>query len=44
MLHDTPCNGGQKVRVDGAWMEFSLASEGTKVSMHILHTLLGLIS
>ena len=45
MLYDTPCDSWmRKLKVDGAWMEFSLAGEGTKVSMHTLHALLLLIA
>ena len=44
MLRDAPCNPQQILEIDGAWVEFSLADEGTKVSMHALHVLLGLIT
>ena len=44
MLHGTPCNRDLDLVVDGAWRDFSLASEGTKVSMHALHALLLLIA
>ena len=44
MLHDVPCNLDRALVVDGAWMKFSLVSEGKKVSMHTLHALLLLIA
>ena len=44
MLRDTPSNWGRALKVDGTWVGFSLASEGTKVSMHALHALLLLIA
>ena len=46
MLHDAPCKRKEtlSLEVDGFLVKFSLASEGTKVSMHALHTLLGLIT
>ena len=45
MLHGTSCNKHKKwLKVDGAWAEFSLANEGTKVCIHALHALLGLIT
>ena len=44
MLHDTPCNQEQTLEVDGTSVDFSLASKGTKVSMHALHALLLLIA
>ena len=44
MLHDTPRNWEQMLEVDGTSVGFSLASEGTKVSMHALHALLLLIA
>ena len=40
MLCDTSCNREQTLEVDGVPVEFSLAKEGTKVSMHALHALL----
>ena len=43
MLRDTPCKPDQKLRVDGDWMEFSLAPEGTKVSPRTFHKTLGLM-
>ena len=43
MLHDKQCSGDYKVGVDGVRANFSLASEGTKVSIHALDALLGLI-
>ena len=43
MLHDTPCKHETlSLSVDGVEVEFSLASEGTKASMHALHAVLGL--
>ena len=44
MLDDAPCKHKKSLKVDGLWVGFSLASEGTKVSMpvHALHALLGL--
>ena len=44
MLHDTPCKRETYLWIDGVKVEFSLASEGTKVSMHALHASLGLIA
>ena len=44
MLHVTPCNMEWTLNVDGAWIAISLANEGTKMSMHALHALLGLIT
>ena len=44
MLCDTSCNWEQTLEVDGVPVEFSLAKEGTKVSMHSFHALLGLIT
>ena len=44
MLHDTPCNRERRLTVDGTLVDFSLASEGTKVSMHALHALFLLIA
>ena len=44
MLHDAPCNWEQMLEVDGTWIKFSLASEGTKVSMRAFHALVGLIT
>ena len=44
MLHDTLCNRERTLEIDGAWMDLSLASEGTKVSMHAFHALLLLIA
>ena len=44
MLYDVPCDWTLTLVVDGACMDFSLASEGTKVSMHTFHALLGLIT
>ena len=44
MLYDTPCVKYEiDLRVDGVYVEFSLASEGTKVCMYAIHALLGLI-
>ena len=44
MLSDTPGKCERTLEADGARMAFSLASKGTKVSMHALHALLGLIA
>ena len=44
MLYVTPCNREWSLNVDGGWIVISLANEGTKVSMHALHALLGLIT
>ena len=44
MLHDTPSKHEMFLRTDRAIIEFSLASEGTKVSMRALLVLLGLIT
>ena len=44
MLHDAPCRYEELLEVDGFPVVFSLASERTKVSMHALHTFLGLIT
>ena len=44
MLYDTPCEWKDALFVDGVQITFSLASEGTKVSMHTLDALLGLIT
>ena len=44
MLHDTPSNWDETLEVEGVEVGFSLASEGTKVSMHALDALLGLIT
>ena len=44
MLRDTPCNRERTLEVDGAWVHFSLTSEGTKVSLHALHAFLGFIT
>ena len=46
MLQRKPHNQKQipKLEVDGIRVDFSLAWETTKVSMHVLHTLLGLIT
>ena len=43
MLCDTSCNREQTLEVDGVPVEFSLAKDGTKVSMHALHALLYLV-
>ena len=42
MLHNRKRYMGWEPKVDGVRIEFSLASEGTKVSIHTLHALLGL--
>ena len=34
----------QTLEVDGVQVDFSLARERTKVNMHVIHTLLGLIT
>ena len=44
MLRDTPSNWGRALKVDGTLVDFSLASEGTKVSMRALHALFLLIA
>ena len=46
MLHRKPHNQEQiqKLEVDGVWVDFSLTRERPEVSMHVLHTLLGLIT
>ena len=44
MLYDAPCKCKESLEVDGLLVNFSLASDGTKVSMHALHALLGLIT
>ena len=43
-MHATPCEHVETLKVDGVLVEFSHAREGTKVSMHALHALLGLIT
>ena len=44
MLHDTPYKGEmESLWMEGGHVEFSLASEGTKVNMHAIHASLGLI-
>ena len=43
MLYNTPRRGGEFLWVNGVKVEFSLTSEGTKVSMHSFHASLGLI-
>ena len=43
MMCDTPCRPKQTLlQVDEVQVVFSLASKGTKVSIHALHALLGL--
>ena len=44
MVCDMLCNREETLEVDGIQVEFSLAKEGTKVSIHALHALLGLIT
>ena len=43
MLHDAPCKWKEMLNADGAWVDFSLANEETKVCIHAFHALLGLI-
>ena len=43
MLRNSPYKRGTFLWVDDVEVEFSLASEGTKVNMHAIHALLGLI-
>ena len=42
MLHDTPCKRETFLWIDGVEVEFSLANEGTKVSLHVFRALLSL--
>ena len=44
MLHDRQPSRGWTAAVDGVQVEFSFAQDGTKVSIHALHALLGLIT
>ena len=44
MLYDTACRWKDTLDVDGVWVGFSFAKEGTKVSMHAFDALLGLIT
>ena len=44
MLYNTLCKWKGALFIDGVQITFSLASEGTKVSMHALDALLGLIT
>ena len=41
--HGILSNMEEHLMVDGVMVPFSLAGEGTKVSLHTFHTLLGLI-
>ena len=43
MLCNTPCKTYYRtLRIDGVWMEFSLADQGAKVCMyHVFHTIFG---
>ena len=43
MLDDNMCKCEKVLSIDGNPVRFSLAGEGTKVSPHDLHALLGLI-
>ena len=43
MLHEAPCKCEKSLEVDGVWVEFSLASDGTKVSVRAIHVSRGLI-
>ena len=44
MLTVTPCKWNNTMSADGVRVKFSLASEDTKVSVHALDALLGLIT
>ena len=41
MLHDTPCKANEILWVDGSQVGFSLGHEGTQVSAHTFHAMLG---
>ena len=41
MLYDTPCQPEWTLRVDGVWVEFSLAQEGIQVNIHTFHAMVG---
>ena len=43
MLHDTPCKRETVLWMNQVHVEFSLAGQGIKVSMHTIHVFLGLI-